>query len=125
MNETLKKTLAEDPDGLLTYEYIANHIGKCDDIMGDLVGNMIEVDSSGQFVVSAVRYLYAIDPVKYAPHIDRLIASAIDKDRERRYLADLLTSIWGTDYEERLDELNNTDDNFRRIYKRLTPARGF
>ena len=33
MDQDLKKQLSQDPDGLLTYEYIANHIGLCDDIM--------------------------------------------------------------------------------------------
>ena len=36
MDEELKKRLAADPDGLVTYEYIANHIGDIDDIMSDL-----------------------------------------------------------------------------------------
>ncbi len=41
MEQDLKKRLSLDPDGLLTYEYIANHIGECDNIMGELVDNMI------------------------------------------------------------------------------------
>lgn len=124
MDQDLKKRLANDPDGLLTYEYIANHIGTCDDIMDDLVDNMVLVDKSGQFLVSAARYLYAIDPEKYSGGINRLIASAIEKDREHRYIGDLLQSIWGQDYAERADELNATDDNFRRIYKRVFPSAG-
>ena len=52
MDEELKKRLAKDTDGLLTYEYIANHIGECDDIIGQLVDNMIKVDPNGQFTVS-------------------------------------------------------------------------
>lgn len=83
MDEELKKRLAKDTDGLLTYEYIANHIGECDDIIGQLVDNMIKVDPNGQFTVSAARYLAAIGREKYAPQIDALIAAAIDKDRER------------------------------------------
>ena len=122
MDEELKKRLAQDSDGLLTYEYIANHIADIDPIMGDLVDNMTAVDTTGQFVASATRYLAAIDRVKYAPHIDRLIAAAIDKDRERAYLGDLLSGIWGPDYESRADELRATDDNFRRIYKRINPT---
>lgn len=124
MDEEVRKKLANDPDGLLTYEYIANHMGDCDDIMGDLVENMINVDKTGQFVVSAARYLSAIDSEAYASHINRLIAAAIEKDHERRYIGDLLTGIWGPDYEERADELKVTDDNFRRIYKRLYPSGG-
>lgn len=119
-NEDIK-TLSKDPDGLLTYEYIANHIATCDDDMDFLVDNMITVDKTGQFVASAARYLSAIDPNKYSASISRLIAAAIEKDRERRYLGDLLLAIWGKDYLSRADELSATDDNFRRIYKRLYP----
>lgn len=124
MEQELKKRLSQDPDGLLTYEYIANHIGECDDIMDELVDNMILVDPTGQFIVSAARYLYAINPESYAGAISRLIAVAIERDRERRYLPDLVTAIWGADYESRIAELNATDDNFRRIYKRITPTPG-
>ncbi len=119
MDENLKKKLSKDPDGLLTYEYIANNIGGCDDIIDGLVDNMVAVDKNGQFVASAARYLCAINRDKYAPQINRLIAAAIEKDRERRYLGDLLQGIWGADYAERAEELKAADDNFRRIYKRL------
>ena len=84
MDEQLKKHLSKDPDGLLTYEYIANHIADCGDIMPELVSNMIAVDTTGQFSVSAARYLHAIDSSAYADEIDRLVASAIENDREHR-----------------------------------------
>ena len=122
MNQEIAKRLSKDPDGLLTYEYIANNIGSCDNEMADLVDNMINVDKSGQFIVSAARYLHAINSEGYRAHIDRLISAAIDRDRERRYIGDLLQSIWGEDYEERVSILNATDDNFRRIYKRMYPT---
>ena len=110
------KSLAADPDGLLTYEYIANHINELSpDDMTALADNMIQVDRNGQFVVSAARYLSATDRDLFAEPIARLIAAAIDKDRERRYLGDLLQAIYGPDYAE----LSAADDNFRRIYKRL------
>ncbi len=125
MDQELKKYLSQDTDGLLTYEYIANHIGNCDHIMDELVDNMIFVDSTGQFAVSAARYLYAIDHVRYESQISRLIAVAIEKDREHRYLPDLVTAIWGDDYEARASELCASDNNFRRIYKRLTPSHKF
>ena len=121
MNEDIKKELGKDPDGLLTYEYIANHINSIDDIIDDLVDNMITVDHSGQFIVSAARYLHAIDPEKYAGAISTLITAAIEKDRERRYIGDLL-SLWGDDYAEHAATLSAGDDNFRRIYKRLYPT---
>ena len=122
MIEELESKLAKDTNGLLTYEYIANHINSIDDMMPDLVENMIRVDKTGQFVVSTARYLHAIDPNKFSQSIDTLIKAAIEKDRNRAYLADLVASIWGKDYLERATELNATDDNFRRIYKRLYPV---
>lgn len=121
MNEESKKRLAADPDGLLTYEYIANHIDACDDCIGFLIDNMIKVDLTGQFISSAARYLSAIDKDGFKPAIDRLVAAAIDKDREHRYLPDLLEGVYGADYRERAAELRATDDNFRRIEKRLNP----
>lgn len=121
MTEEEKRLLASDPDGLKTYEYIANHIDDTDLDADFLANNMIAVDATGQFVVSAARYLHAIDPARFADAIRRLIAAAIDKDREHRYIGDLLQSIWGDDYASRVDILNATDDNFRRIYKRLFP----
>jgi len=121
MDQNLKKELSKDPDGLLTYEYIANNIDTCHEIIDELVDNMIMVDRNGQFLVSAARYLNAIDCDFYASSISRLIAAAIEKDREHRYIGDLLQGIWGSDYASRVDELNSTDDNFRRIYKRLYP----
>ena len=122
MDQELKKQLANDPDGLLTYEYIANHIGLCDGIMDELIDNMILVDGTGQFVASAARYLHAIDRTHYASVIDRLVASSIEKDRERRYLPALIESLYGADYADRAAELSAADDNFRLIYKRLFPT---
>ena len=119
MVEELKKQLAKDPDGLLTYEFIANNIDSIDDIMPELAANIINVDMTGQFVVSAARYLNAIDKEKYAESIDMLVKAAIEKDRERKYLGDLIVSLWGADYKEHAEELSAQDDNFRRIYKRL------
>ena len=73
----VKNKIEKDPDGLLTYEYIANNVDSCYDDMDFLVANMIKVDLSGQFVASAARYLYAIDAQVYGVHISRLIASVI------------------------------------------------
>ena len=124
MNEDLKKKLSRDSNGLLTYEYIANNIDNVDEIMPELVQNMINVDSTGQFVASTARYLHAIDAEKYADSIDTLVKAAIDKDRERCYLPDLIAALWGADYKEHAEELSASDDNFRRIYKRLYAAMG-
>lgn len=119
MDKVITKELLQDPDGLLTYEYIANNIGQCDEMMSDLVDNIIRVDQTGQFLVSAARFLHAIDPESYRENVGRLVAFAIERDRERRYIGDLLGSLWGADYADRAEELSASDDNFRRIYKRL------
>jgi len=122
MTDDCKKRLAADSDGLLTYEYIANHIGTDELDIVWLTDNIIRADANGQFTGSAARYLHAIDPTHFAAEINRLIAATIDKDRERRYLPALLQGIWGDDYETRAPELSATNDNFRRIYKRLYPT---
>ena len=120
IDEKIKKKLAEDSNGLSTYEYIANNIGSCADDMDYLVDNMIKVDLTGQYVASAARYLYAIDAQLYANSISTLIAAVIEKDREHRYLPELIQGIWGKDYADRVEELS-CEDNFRRIYKLLYP----
>lgn len=122
MEEDIRKKLEADPDGLLSYEYIANHIDTVEQELPWLVENMVRVDLTGQFVISAARYLFAIDPEAFAPSIDALIKAGIDKDRERRYLGDMLRQMYGADYAERAAELSAADDNFRRIYKRIYPT---
>lgn len=122
MTEEDKSRLQADSDGLLTYEYIANHIGTDQLDIEWLACNIERVDGSGQFTASAARYLHAIDGETFRPQISALIAATIDKDREHRYLASLLTSIYGEDYEQRADLLSASDNNFRRIYKRLHPT---
>ena len=114
--------LEDDINGLLTYEYIANNMGSIDEDMSALVDNMIQKDRTGQFVVSTARYLNAIDKEKYATSIDLLVKAAIAKDREHVYLATLASSLWGADYKEHAAQLSATDDNFRRIYRRLYPV---
>lgn len=121
MTEQDKKALAADTDGLVTYEYIANHIDTLGKDIDFLVDNMIAVDRNGQFTVSAARYLAAIDRDAFATAITRLVAAAIDKDRERRYIGNLLEGLYGNGYRDHVDELNASDDNFRRIYKRIYP----
>ncbi len=121
MDDRIKKRLAADPDGMQTYEYIANNIGSCDCEMPFLVENMVKADKTGQFLASAAKYLYAIDRDKNAPYIDKLIEAVIDRDREHRYLMNLLLGIWGEDYASRAEELCKSDNNFRRIHKRLFP----
>ncbi len=116
-----KKRLEADTDGLATYEYIANHIDSIASDMDFLVDNMARVDLTGQFLISAARYLFAIDRQRFASAIDRLVALGIDKDRERKYIGALMEQFYGQDYVTRADELSASDNNFRRIYKRLNP----
>lgn len=122
MTEETQKQLGKDPDGLETYEYLANHIDTCDEDICFLIDNMCRVDQTGQFLVSTARYLNAIDPQHYREAINRIIAEAIERDREHRYIAALLPDIWGADYADRVEELNKADNNFRRIYKRVYPS---
>ena len=124
MNEDVLKKLKKDEDGLATYEYIANNIGSCDGDMPELVDNIIKVDRNGQFIVSTARYLAAIDKEKYSDSISKLLDASIEKDRDRKYMPSLLASIWGEDYVEKAEELSASDNNFRRIYKRVYP-KGF
>lgn len=122
MTDDEKKRLISDPDGLSTYEYIANHIGTAELDIDWLTANLIKVDSNGQFTGSAARYLQAIDPQGFASNIVKLIEATIDKDREHRYLAALMHGIYGEDCETRASEISSCDNNFRRIYKRLYPS---
>ncbi len=121
MDTRIMKDLEKDTDGLLTYEYIANNIEVVDEDLDRLTDNLIKVDGNGQFLVSAARYLAAVDKDRFAGAIDRMVSAAIDKDRERVYIGHLLQSLYGDDYLERADELRLSDNNFRRIYKRLYP----
>jgi hypothetical protein len=122
MTEDDKKLLRQDQDGLENYEYLANHIDSCEEEDLDvIVNNMITVDRTGQYLASAARYLHAIDAEKYAKAVKQLVAATIDKDREHKFLADILTSIYGENYQDKAEELSNSDNNFRRIYKRLFP----
>jgi hypothetical protein len=122
MTEEDKKLLRHDHDGLETYEFLANHIDSCnDDDLDFIVNNMITIDLTGQYLASAARYLHAIDAERYSRQVKQLVAATIDKDREHRFLADVLTAIYGENYQENAEELSASDNNFRRIYKRLFP----
>lgn len=121
MDEKIKKELESDPDGLISYEYLANNIGMIDSDLEWLTDNLSKVDGNGQFLVSAARYLHAVDATRFASAIDKLVAAAIEKDRERAYIGSLLQSLYGPDYMEHAEELRLTDNNFRRIFKRLYP----
>ncbi len=121
MTETEKQQLENDKTGLLNYEYIINNLENEEIDLAFLERNIIKTDIDGKYAVSTARYLAAVNKDKYAECVSRLIASAIDKDKERRYIGSLLADIWGADYASRVEELNQADDNFRRIYKRVYP----
>lgn len=121
MNDILKQ-LEQDTDGMATYEYIVNNFETCAELMPELVDNLVRVDLTGQFLASSARFLAAVDRQTFNPWLGQLIEGAIAKDRERRYIGSLLEAIWGADYRERAAELRATDDNFRRIFKRIYPS---
>ena len=115
------KSLTMDNDGMATYDYLVNHVPDCLDQMDFLTENLQRADQTGQFLASSARFLSSIDSETFGPWICRLIESAIEKDRERRYIWSLLEAVWGPDYHQRAEELKKDDDNFRRIYKRIYP----
>ena len=117
------KSLEKDPDGMATYDYLANHVSDCLGDMDFLTDNLLRADSTGQYLASSARFLSSVDRQAFSPWIGRLIEGAIEKDRERRYIGSLLEAVWGADYLEHADTLKRTDDNFRRIYKRVYPEK--
>ena len=121
MTDEDKKRLAADTDGRAAYEYIANHIEDGLDDIDAVIEYMAKADTTGQIMASTAKYLHAIDHDRFEKQIQALVEATIGRDREHRYLADILIGIYGPDYEQRAEELIETDNNFRRIYKRLYP----
>jgi len=122
MIKDFSEKLTADTDGLKTYEYLANNLDSLtDEDLAWLVDNMARVDLSGQFLASGARYLNALDAERYADSVRRMVALTIDRDREHRYIGDLIESIYGADYAQHVSELSRDDNNFRRMYKRLYP----
>lgn len=120
MTDQELKDKLQRADGLGCYECLANNIATLTPEQTAMIADrMAAVDVSGQFMASATRYLHASDPERFAPAIKQLVEGVIDKDREHRYLGDILTALYGQNFEERAHELSATDNNFRRIYKRL------
>lgn len=113
---------SELDQGMELYDYIVNHVDTVDEQMPELIEKLFVVDDTGQFLASSARYLAAIDKKRFSPFIGKLVEGAILKDRERRYISSLLEALWGKDYKERAAELQVSDENFRRIYKRIYPA---
>ena len=115
------KNLNRDTDGMTTYDYLVNHVADCLQNMDFITDNLIRCDQTGQFLASSARFLSSVDRDTFDPWIGRLVEGAIEKDRERRYIGSLLEAIWGKDYKEQAESLQEEDDNFRRIFKRLYP----
>jgi len=105
--------------GMEIYDYIVNNVGSIGPELPDLIMKLNECDLTGQFLASSARYLYSVGPEEFRDHVSRLVECAIAKDRERKYIGSLLEAIWGKDYLSKVDELRETDDNFRRIYRRI------
>ena len=105
------------------YEYIVNHTDTCLEELPELIDLLKQRDSSGQFLASTARFLHAVDPEKFDDYLELLVGSAIEKDKERKYIGSLLEALWGPDYESRAAELQRDNDYFRRIYKRLYPGK--
>ena len=107
--------------GMELYEYIVDNVDALPESPDEIVAKLRAVDNSGQFFASPARFLAAVDRERYEKWLTPLIEGAIERDRERRYIGSLLEAIWGADYEDRLEHLRQTDNNFRRIYRRIHP----
>lgn len=120
--ESKKSKEVNEDAGMAVYDYIVNNVEKCRDELPQLIDKLMETDINGIFLASTARFLTAVDREAFAEFIPRLIEGTIEKDRERKYLGSLMEAIWGKGYEERREELAASDNNFRRIYKRLHPT---
>ena len=108
-----------EEEGMQIYEYIVDNAESESLQMGDMVMKLRNADTTGQFLCSTASYLAAVDRERFDRWIAPLVEGAIEKDRDRRYIGSLLEALWGADYKERAEELKASDDNFRRIYKRI------
>lgn len=115
------KNEASESLGMSIYEQIVDNTENLGEELNDLIERLKDADTTGQFLASTARYLTAVDRERFEPWLTPLIEGAIERDRERRYIGSLLEAIWGSDYEERVEELRQTDNNFRRIYRRIHP----
>lgn len=111
--------------GMEIYEHIVDNAETPDFCLDECIDKLREVDTCGQFLCSTARYLAAVDRERYDKWIAPLVEAAIEKDRARNYIGSLLQALWGEDYEERAASLCESDNNFRRIYKRIFPTGAF
>lgn len=105
--------------GMELYEYIVDHTETIDEELGELIARLRDTDVSGQFFASTARYLAAVDRQRFDPWIGSLVEGAIEKDREHRYIGSLLKALWGEDYMADAEYLCKTDNNFRRVFRRI------
>ena len=117
MSENSKNVSPSDK-GMAIYEEIVNHVDANNRNLDQLICDLRRADTNGQFLCSTARFLAAVDREGFAEYLPGLIEGAIEKDRERRYLSQLLIAVWGDDYAQRADELIASDDLFRRLHKR-------
>ena len=111
----------KDKEGLQTYEFLVNHLYELNDAqLSEVIDHLESADRSGQYLASGARYMHAIDSERFKEYVRRLVALTIERDRERNYLSDLIQALYGANYYDRVEELAS-DDNFRRMYKRLFP----
>lgn len=110
-----------EEEGMRIYEYIVDNAESEISNMEELIASLRNADTTGQFLCSTARYLAAVDRDRFGCWIAPLVEGAIEKDRDRKYIGSLLQALWGEDYCERAEELKASDDNFRRIYKRIYP----
>lgn len=124
LNEMIKEQLKQIETGkdvLKTYEFLANHLFELeDDDLRKIVDVLDDADRSGQYLASGARYLNAIDNERFKDHIRRMTSLTIDRDREHKYIGELISALYGAEYFNRVEELSS-DSNFRRMYKRLFP----
>ena len=124
MNEDL--VIPDFENGLDIYDFLVNHVMELDQAnLGVLTERLVELDSNGQFSASSARFLASVDRNRFESAVSRLVEISIGKDRERKYIGSLLKSLWGDDYMEKADSLRKSDDNFRRIYKRIYQSGDF
>lgn len=115
------KHLESDRDGLQTYEYLVNNIHDLsDEELTQIVDHLAQRDHSGQYLASGIRYMNGVDKFKFGKHIERMTAMTIDRDREHKFIGDLIIRLYGADYYDKAVEFKD-DDNFRRMFKRLYP----
>lgn len=103
------------------YEALVDAESSATDRLPALVTELMAADETGQYLCSGARYLGALDRARYGQYISAMVEAAIDRDREHRYLAQLLPALWGDDFMEHSQQLRLTDNNFRRIFKRIYP----